>query len=262
MKVRLFTAITLVLAALALSSCQKEKLNTDSNSASELSLAEDVFNEVLSAETNSNSHKSLSCKVVTRDTLSFPRVITIDFGSGCTDGRGATRSGQIIITYELDNFLDSGNNIQVSFNNYFHNNLAITGSTAYHNNGANTAGNITMSGISSITTTSQNGNVTTITSNQHYEMLSGQNTSTKEDDQYAVTGHATGTSSDGSQLDYTILQQLIKNRATGCNQFYVQGVTRTRKTGQAEKYLDYGVGSCDNIAVETINGVSQNITLD
>ena len=262
-KVKLLAAATLVFATVALSSCHKEKLNSDNNYTSDMSLTEDVYNEVFSTgAANSSSHKSLGCKVVTRDTLSFPKVITIDFGSGCTDGRGTTRSGQIIITYELDNFLDPGNNIQVSFNNYFQNNLAITGSTTYQNNGVNAAGNITMTGISSITTTSQNGNVTSLNSNQNYEMLSGQNTSTKEDDQYAVMGHTTGTSSNGSQLDYIILQQLIKNRTTGCNQFYVQGVTRTRKTGQPERYLDYGSGSCDNIAVETINGISQNITLD
>lgn len=261
-KGRLFAAATIVFATLALSSCQKEKPNYNTNYAGDISLSDDVFNEVFTSNGDAKNHKSLGCKVVTRDTLSFPRVITIDFGTGCTDGRGTTRSGQIIITHELDNFLDVGNNIQVSFNNYFQNGKQISGATNFHNNGYNGAGNITMIGTSTIVTTSTNGNSSTINTTQNYEMLAGENTSTKEDDQYAVTGNAVGSSSDGSQLDYSIIQPLIKFRTTGCNEFYVQGVTRTRKTGQPEKYLDYGNGTCDNLGIETVNGVSQSITLN
>lgn len=259
LKMNLFAA-TLFSASVILSSCQKEKLPAITDSAADITSTDDIYKETMEVGTETKNHKSLGCKVVTRD--SAHNRIIIDFDSGCTDGHGATRSGQIVISYNSPNFLDPGNIIKVSFNNYRQNTNQMAGWAEYRNNGFNTNGNIAMRCISNIVITAGNGIVTTLSINQNYELLAGLNTASKEDDQFSVTGTTIGSLSNGSQLEYTILQPLVKNRTTECNQFYVQGQSRTRKTGQPEKYLDYGHGDCDDQAVETVNGISTTITLN
>ncbi|MFN8322095.1 MAG: hypothetical protein U0T74_05505 [Chitinophagales bacterium] len=259
LKIKFFAA-TLLSASIFLSSCQKEKLPEVTDSTAEITSIDDVYRETMEAGTETKNHKSLGCKVVTQDTA-HGRII-IDFGSGCVDGHGGTRSGQIVILYNSPNFLQSGNIIKVSFNNYRQNANQLAGWAEYRNNGFNTNGNIEMKCISNIIITAGNGIVTTLNTNQTYELLAGSNTTTKEDDQFSVTGTTTGSLSNGSHLEYYILQPLVKNRTTGCNQFYVQGQTKTRKTGQPEKYLDYGNGTCDNLAEETVNGLTRIITLN
>ena len=259
LRIKLFAA-TLLSASIVLSSCQKEKSPAVTDNTAEITSIDDIYRETMDAGTETKNHKSLGCKVVTRD--SAHNRIIIDYGVVCIDGHGTTRSGQIVISYNSANFLTPGNTIKVSFNNYRQNANQIAGGAEYENNGLNTVGNITMDCISNIVITGGNGMITTLNSTQSYELLTGLNTATKEDDQFSVTGSTTGIVSNGTQLEYVILQPLIKNRTTGCNQFYVQGQTRTRKTGQPEKYIDFGHGDCDDLAIETVNGISSTITLN
>lgn len=259
LRIKLFAA-TLLSASIVLSSCQKEKSPAVTDNTAEITSIDDVYRETMEAGTETKNHKSLGCKVVTRDTV-HSRII-IDFGSGCIDGNGVTRSGQIVISYNSPNFMTVGNTIKVAFNNFYQNSYQMTGGAEYYNNGTNAHGNVTMNCISNIVVTGGHGGTTTLNTNQTYELLTGLNTITKEDDQYSISGVTTGSISNGTQLEYQILQPLIKNRATGCNQFYVQGQVRIRKTGQSEKYLDYGNGTCDDLAEETVNGLARTITLN
>ena len=45
------------------------------------------------------------------------------------------------------------------------------------------------------------------------------------------------------------------------SKYFVEGITLNQTTGESDRYLDYGDGTCDNLAVETVDGVSQTITL-
>jgi len=110
-------------------SCRKD---TDSNSVDynllkDNSLAESSYYDALSisdqASTGTLSYKSdegllSGCATVTRDTVSLPHTITIDFGSincMCLDQK--ERRGKILVSY-TGAYRDSGTVINISFDNY------------------------------------------------------------------------------------------------------------------------------------------------
>ena len=58
-----------------------------------------------------------SCSVITIDNTSYPKVITIDFGTGCTGKDGKVRSGKIIIT--STSFIDATSERIKTFEDFF-----------------------------------------------------------------------------------------------------------------------------------------------
>lgn len=260
-----FTLVAIFATAMALSSCQKEKTNpvAKTRDYNSIQLTDLAFNELTGVNDNgSGKTDGTPCKTVTRDMVSMPHVITIDYAAGCQTKYGTVRSGQMIVTFDQADITVPGCNITISYNNYIVNNKQITGGSAITNNGYNGNGNLTYTFNNNVQSTDVNSHIgSTVSSIQTYEWLTGSATATKEDDTFSLTGSGSGTDAQGNNFTETITTPLFKNKASTCVPFYISGVVLNQTVGQSDITTDYGNGTCDNYAVVTQNGVSSTITL-
>ena len=76
---------------------------------------------------------------------------------------------------------------------------------------------------------------------------------------YSVTGSSTGTNRNKVGYTATIQNPLIKR--ADCPKYFVQGTIGIINTNSKVMTLDYGTGTCDNVATVTVNGHTRTITL-
>ena len=207
----------------------------------------------------SDDSRILSCATVTNDTVN--RVITVDFGTGCTGHNGHTRSGQIIIAYNGNDYFAAGFQRTITFNNYYIDQRHVEGTRIITNNGLNGSGNLNWTiNAQNMRITRPNGIFHTWNSLRNREMTSGGSTSTDPlDDVFSVTGNSTGTNSHGDSCSATITNALIKQGS--CHYRFVSGTVEITRTNRPALTLDYGNGTCDNLATITRNGVTRTIRI-
>ena len=193
----------------------------------------------------------LSCATITvTPQNTFPKTITIDFGNGCTSADGIGRKGKINITLS-DYVHNTGATAVMTFDNYYALGFKVEGTITWTNTS-------TPNGIS-WTRQITNGRVIeplggyywTHEGNKNVTQVVGASTPTNLlDDVYSVTGNHTVTNPAGKTRTVTILEALEKK--TTCH-----NVTKGKMKIQATSHfaiLDYGDGTCDNIATITIDG--------
>lgn len=266
-------ALLIFIATLAISSCKKEKEDVDFLTANNQALADESFNDANNisdeaAQTGSVTYKTeetnsllAGCAVVTRDTLSLPHVTTIDFGTGCTGADGKVRKGVITVTYDGP-YREAGTTITITFNNYFVNDNQILGTKTVHNDGLNNNGNLSFSvNVTGQIIRADGQGTISWTSQRTREWIAGSSTASRDDDQYSITGTASGTASNGDPFSATIINALVRNLAPGCRRHFVEGSVLIERTGRPDRTIDFGSGACDDEATVTINGVSHTITL-
>ena len=252
-------------------SCKKDKdeeTNNNQTEAAELSVAnniaeslyDDVFNVVLlDGQANNVAGRGNSCATVTlnnSDPDTYPKIMTIDFASGCTSIDGLTRKGKIIATLSGP-IRTAGTSITIGFENYSVNDFKLEGEFSITNNSANS--------ILSFSTQTTNGKLTypggalfyTHSGNHTLTQTAGVGTPSFLDDSFSLTGTGTTSSSLGNSLTVNIITPLIKkatcaNIVSGIEQFTYNNITGT---------LDFGDGSCDNLALLTIGSYHQNVIL-
>lgn len=257
-------------------SCRKKKdKDNDTSAAADNALAEITFNDVNNiadqastgsltsylAGNNSDEKSVLStCATITHDTISSPRILTIDFGTTncmCNDGRN--RRGKVIVSY-TGAYRDSASTHTITFDNYFVNDNQILGSKTVTNNGHNAAGHLVYSvQVNGQIIKAGGGGTITWTSSRVREWIAGESTPIWSDDSYLITGSASGTSAAGNSFTANITSPLRKN--IGCRHL-VSGTIALTPAGKATRYIDFGSGACDNLATVTINGNVYNITLN
>lgn len=194
----------------------------------------------------------LSCATVTvTPQNTFPKTITVDFGAGgCVSNDGISRKGKINIT--LSNYLHNpGTTAVMTFENYYTAGFKVEGTITWTNTS-------TQNGIS-WTRQITNGRVTEPLSGYYWThegtknvtQTAGANTPLNLlDDVYSVTGTHTVTNPAGKTRTVTITEALEKK--TTCH-----NVSKGKMKIQATTHfaiLDYGDGTCDNIATITIDG--------
>jgi hypothetical protein len=270
-----FNAVKTVLIAaatsLSLFSCEKDNDSNDSNvseaqslsaaSSTAESLYDDAFDVVLQdGETNNVAGRVSSCAVVTlnpADPNVFPKTMTIDFGSGCTSANGITRKGKIIATL-TGRIRTTGTTITVSFENYYVNNYKVEGSFSISNNSGGGAGLNFSTQVSNGKITYPDGSTWYSYSGTHaVEQTAGMGTITFTDDNFSMTGGSTTASSAGNSLSVSTTAALVKQ--AGCKNIVsgIQSFTYNAVSGT----LNYGDGTCDNLAVLQVGPTSQTITL-
>ena len=193
----------------------------------------------------------LSCATVTvTPQNTFPKTITIDFGNGCTSADGISRKGKINITLS-DYVHNTGATAVMTFDNYYTVGFKVEGTITWTNTS-------TPNGIS-WTRQITNGRVIepiggyywTHEGTKNVTQIAGASTPTNLlDDVYSVTGNHTVTNPAGKTRTVTILEALEKK--TTCH-----NVSKGKMKIQATSHfaiLDYGDGTCDNIATITIDG--------
>jgi hypothetical protein len=281
MKTSKFTKYLMVAATvgIVLGACKKkedEPQDNDTSAATDNALAEGSFSDAnsisdqaaagnltsfLYGNSNESGERDLmtGCATITRDTVSSPRTITVDFGTAnclCNDGRN--RRGIIHISY-TGHYKDSLSMHTITFTDYFVNDNKVEGTHTVTNNGHNNSGHLTFSiSVNGTITKANGGGTVTWTSTRTREWIEGESTALWSDDVYLITGSASGTNAAGNSYTATIISALkIK---LNCHNI-VSGKMDLTPSGKPTRTIDWGNGDCDNQATVTINGHVYNITL-
>jgi hypothetical protein len=215
---------------------------------------------IMSTTTNGTVSGHISCANYTiSDSVHghYPKILTLDFGTGCSSIDGVKRTGKLIYTFSGPLFTP-GTTVTVSFNQYTVNGYGIQGTYAITNNS-------TQNGVS-FTTLVTNGILTCpdatnfhYSHNKTYTETAGASTPFDiSDDVYAISGNSAFTSSDGSSLVLNVTTPLVRNFTClnitqGVVSFvYNQGISGT---------IDFGDGTCDNSATLKVGSITRTITL-
>lgn len=279
----LFVAATI---GILFSSCKKKTDDTtdsDTSAASDNALAEGTYNDVhnISDQAYNNNVTSYSpvlssedkgicssCVLsIVLDTTTNPvagtHTMSITFGSGnattnclCMDGR--YRRGTINVTW-TGHYRDPGSSHTITFTNYYVNDNQVMGTKTVTNNGYNTAGHLTFSiSVNGTIIKANGGGTITWTSSRTREWVAGESTPTWSDDEYLITGSASGTNAAGNSFTAAITSPLdIK---LNCR-WIVAGTFTITPSGKPTRTVDFGSGACDDQATVTINGTTYAITL-
>lgn len=275
-------AVLMMSVALSLTSCRKDNskdADKDTSGAEDNSLADKSFDDMgqisnEAANGNVGSFKMggdqfgllSACATVTHDTAL--KTITVDFGStNCACQDGHNRRGKIFITYTKGfhnlgywDSLASHTITTAPDYSYFVDDNQVKGSRTVTNNGHNSAGHMNWSVSVNGEIVKANSQGTVIwTSTRNREWLAGEATPfIWSDDEYGITGSASGTSAKGVNFDVTITSQLI--RKLSCFKHFVSGTLDFTPGTKPVRHVDFSysqspdpAGSCDDLASVTIN---------
>jgi len=204
---------------------------------------------------------SLTCATYTlvpADANTFPKTLTVDFGSGCTSADGVTRKGKII--YNISGrVLYPGTTITATFQNYAVFNYQLEGTYSITNS----------SNVDSAqyTTKVTGGKITfpntywyTYSGDKIITMTAGMNTpGDLTDDVYSIRGSNSFSSALGNKLDVTITT--ILSKAYTCHNIG-SGVISFTFNDKINGTLDFGNGACDNQATITVGQITKQVTLN
>lgn len=269
-----------VVTALSFGGCKKDKEDTDQRAAIDNAVCENAFNDVFKQVDNgakqtsqSGAQKimqldSIGCATVSItpfDTITWPKTLTIDFGtSNCLCSDNKYRRGKIIANL-TGRYRDAGTVITVTLDNYFVNDNQVEGTKTITNMGHvgtyNGGNNLKYSIVVTDGKITTSDGVATWSSTRYREWIEGESTTWPnwQDDVYLITGSASGTTI--NQNTYTILITNALRVALDCK-WVESGTLEVTPQGLATRTLDFGSGNCDNQATVTINGVTYIITMN
>lgn len=266
-------------AIFSMISCQKDTstigsagLNIADDDAVSDEIFQDVFNTadnasimsdgvVKSAEAKSLLTLADSCPAVTvtfPEGTPWPKLITVDYGTGCTGFYDNTRSGRILIEVTGPR-LETGSKRTITFDNYYFNGIKVEGTKTIENTGYNENQNLVFSvKLADGKLTLPDGKFILRSFDHQREWIAGLLTNNIWDDECLITGTATGTTLEGINYTNTITTALHWKRVCF---FIVSGVVKIEREGKDPVELNYGTGECDARAVVTMDGVSKEILL-
>ncbi len=259
-KVHFLLSMTFLMSLLSLSSCRKDKEEEEEETNAyseetvsgvvEKSLTEEedgltLKNFGIEAGNCSFSYPTSSCAIITEDVSTFPKTITIDFGTGCIDYFGRTRIGKMFI-HLTDSFHLVGAIRTVTFENFSINGIGITGSRITTNTGLNASGQPT---FTRVIDTDITNNGSTFSRNITHQLiwLSGYNTAVCFDNVWSISGSGVITRPNGTSISRVIVSPLIVDFSC---QHITQGII-DMTTSFGTWSLNYGGGTCDNSATVT-----------
>lgn len=272
-KFKLFVLSILILSVV--SCTKKDELDEPAidfadNDAVSDALFEDIFSSVDDAEImledflkgeSKSAEVSGTCPLVTFDRppdAVWPKTVTIDYGTGCTGFYENTRSGKIIITISGPR-LEEGSVKTVTFDDYFINGIKVEGTKQVTNLGLNDDQNMEFSVVlTGGKITMEDGKVIERAFDRLRVWIAGKETRSIWDDEFLITGSATGINRSGKQYTNTILTAIHLKRSC---RFAVSGVIELVVDGLEPVELNYGDGECDATAVVSSGGKSKEITL-
>jgi hypothetical protein len=185
--------------------------------------------------------------------------ITIDFGTGQTDPKGITRKGKVVITYKGLRFLPQSI-MELTFNGYEVNGIKVEGkrtvtTTALDNTGITFA----VKDVGAKVTFADGTFVTREATLSHKWQFGD----TLSKNQWLVEGTANGQTREKKTYLFTIQKTLVFKVECALNKYFLpaQGEILLTVDTQAIK-VDYGAGDCDDKVMLTVNGISQEITVN
>lgn len=195
------------------------------------------------------------CATVTVSSTTFPKEITIEYPSTCTDPRGHSKKGKIIISLS-DTITNAGAVQTVQYIDFIMDSLEIDMTGTLKNLGKNAAGNWVIEKTYSQTITK--GDEVVVRDNyETEEWIAGFETAIRTDNIFNVTGN--GTVKTNGTVTYTrkITTPLLVD---GSCEFIKSGVVELNRDGVVS-VIDYGDGTCDDKATVTTDGTTEEISL-
>ncbi len=268
---RVFIVAILALSVVFSTSCRKRRDNRSTTTSQDQAAAEAAFDDVFrvteSAIKDNDLEKSGAafasiygnCATVSINPplpdTTFPKTITIDFGTtNCEDSYGVNRRG-VITAVVTGKYRDEGTSITITPQNFYLNDNKIEGTKTVENIGKNGANNTEFTvEIANATITYADGDVTTYESSRVREWVIGESTDGLLgilDDEYDITGTASGVDRNGRAYDMTITSPL---RVAVLCRWVKQGTVEVQPEDLYMRTVDFGNGDCDATVTVEING--------
>lgn len=288
-KIILAAGIVCASSAFILSGCVKKKTDTtpkwtydNSDAPLNNATAENAFSEmpnmsnqamsgnmvyykmdivhVLNAQENPTGvpDKANCAVTITIDTVGTTDTLIIDWGNtNCMCNDGKNRRGKLMTTW-TGSYYNQGTVITHTPIGYYVNDNKVEGTMSVENMGNNGSGqpyyNININGT---VTMANSGAVVTYTSTRVRTFTNGYTTQLNfMDDEYDITGTATGTNQNGDGWTTTVTSAI--HVKVGCP-FITKGVIDITPTNKPTRTIDYGSGACDASFTITINGYSYTV---
>lgn len=276
---RLIAVASIALLAIFMSCNNEENLNPETDFADIIdeSYASEVFDEIedigdeaVDYLDNSSTNKSGSieewkfnrlspCATITKEYEEDMVNITIDFGEEnclCNDGR--ERRGKIFINH-YGYYWAGDVEIDFSFENYFVDDNQLTGTKNVLRT-MNEEGNRFSETIDNgAMILPDDAGTMTWNAERNREVIEGSDTRYKLDDKIEITGSSNSLLADGTSIFSEITTPLIRINEPGCFKYFVSGVRTIIKDEEPEITIDYGDGTCDNLAEVTQDGITTTI---
>lgn len=196
------------------------------------------------------------CVVISKEIKEEYIEITLDYGDGCTTKRDHVAKGKIIIQADL-NIKDAAVQMNYTFEDFYINDKKIEGQVEKMRLRNNDNGNRESKINRDIKIIWEDGSFSTIKGERVREWIEGDDNDIWSDNVYSITGSWTVTRKSGTVCSGTIVEPLIRNLAC---KFIVSGIVEIESNDNT-KQLDYGDGSCDDVAVLTRNGETFEIKI-
>ena len=265
MKLNLKTALVLFLGTMTLASCQKDGDTEDSAQLSENhALVESIFEnaQTMADEAESGdlqSFKTTSCPTITRDTSTAFKRIVIDFGdTNCVGKDGRARRGKVIVVF-TGRYREVGTQISITTEDYYVDDHRVEINRTTENKGPNADGHPEFTiDIDGRVVLADGSGAIVWESNRTRTWIEGDTTQAFADDVYLISGSGSRTSASGIKYTVDITKSL---RVELDCRYITEGTIEFDPSNRPKRTLDYGEGTCDNIAELTINGRTREVTL-
>lgn len=196
------------------------------------------------------------CVTITVVLVQNMKTTTIDFGDGCELRNGNFVSGKIILNYQKDPEALI-KTIAYAFEDFYFNYKNIAGGGTILKERSNGSGNPQSTKTFDVTVTWPDESFASKKGVKIREWIEGQGSGTWGDNVFLITGHGTFTKKNGTLISTEIIEPL--RRELACK-FLVSGIVNLTKN-EKTAILNYGDGSCDDLATITINGNEREIHL-
>ncbi|HWS01531.1 MAG TPA: hypothetical protein VN249_13000 [Prolixibacteraceae bacterium] len=269
-KLQYLSTFLAMIALVFLYGCQKENttkegvpdLSVEKNAVTALNTI-DELNLFASSGFNVNTLKALdltlgNCPVISINLTQQPFTIALDWGSGCKNTDGITRSGKIIIT--LNGMMNvAGSEATFKFVDFVSDGRKISGVHKFTFKGLNAVNNWPRyAALSEIKIVYPDQSYITYRAETFHLQSAGTTTATPLDDTWRTEGSATGVGKDKIAWNATTTKVLIKKG--DCN-YISSGTIAITPVPGTMRTLDFGNETCDDKATLTLDGKTTTITL-
>lgn len=188
----------------------------------------------------------------------FPKTITLDYGSGCESERGHLRKGKIEIELSASPRSEAWTK-KITFTRFSIDDKVIQGGKSISYLAEGRRGLPTWTSQSRISIKVDEEITIQQTATRTRMQTAGADTPQRPgDDAFVITGSSTGTNRDGKGYKSTITTPLELSK--DCR-WIKKGVWLYQVRGESDATLDYGDGTCDDLAIYTRDGESKEIRI-
>jgi len=200
------------------------------------------------------------CAELTKEETEGGVIITIDFGDGCTGPNGIVKTGIIQITKSGNHWIP-GSTLVIELIDFTINEVALEGIRTV----TNISESIDVAPVFSIIL--EGGKATWPSGTTATREVDRTRTLIRDNnplgDEVHVEGITRGVNREGNNVEVLILERLVfKRSCRGGNKFIPVSGVKQITVGERVYTIDFGDGTCDNIATKTVNGVATEFTIN